>query len=67
MKPLLTSLIILLLSVLSSVFGEAKHEQWPEKSYNDVYNAILKIKIISPKFSLKACLYPSFHNQHFHI
>ena len=40
MKALLTSLIILITSVVSPVFGEAKHEQWSEKSCTDVYNAI---------------------------
>ena len=39
MKTILTSLI-LFTSVVSPVFGEAKHEQWSEKSCTDVYNAI---------------------------
>ena len=36
----LASLIILFTSVVSPVFGEAKHEQWSEKSCTDVYTAI---------------------------
>ena len=40
MKALLTSLIILITSVVSPVFGEAKHEKWSEKSCTHVYNAI---------------------------
>ena len=39
MKPLL-ALLILIMSVVSPVFGEAKHEQWSEKNCPDVYNAI---------------------------
>ena len=31
--------LILITSVISPVFGEAKHEQWSEKSCTDVYNA----------------------------
>ena len=40
MKALLTTFIILITSFVSPVFGEAKHEQWSEKSCTDVYNAI---------------------------
>ena len=40
MKTLLTSLIILITSVVSPLFGEDKHEKWSEKSCADVYNAI---------------------------
>ena len=40
MKTLITSLIILITSVVSPLFGEDKHEKWSEKSCADVYNAI---------------------------
>ena len=39
MKTILTTLIVFT-SVVSPVFGEAKHEQWSEKSCTDVYTAI---------------------------
>ena len=40
MKTLLTTLIILITSVVSPVFGEAENEQWSDKICTDVYNAI---------------------------
>ena len=40
MKQRITPLIILFTSVVSPVFGEAKHEQWSEKICTDVYTAI---------------------------
>ena len=40
MKTLLATLILLFTSAVSPVYGEAKHEQWSEKSCTDVYNAI---------------------------
>ena len=49
MKQLLTTLIILLTSVVSPVFGEAKHEQWSEKSCNDIYNAIAIFSSLAEK------------------
>ena len=49
MKTLLTSLIILLTSIVSPVFGETKHEQWSEKSCTDVYNAIAIFSSLADK------------------
>ncbi len=40
MKIILTSITILFTSVIPPVFGEAKKEQWSEKSCTDVYDAI---------------------------
>ena len=48
MKPLLTTLI-LVISVLSPVFGEAKHERWSEKTCIDVYNAIAIFSSLAEK------------------
>ena len=45
----LTSLIILFASIVSPVFGEAKHEKWPEKSCTDVYNAIAIFSSLAEK------------------
>jgi len=49
MKTLLTSIIILITSVVSPVFGKAKHEQWSEKNCTDVYNAIAKFTSLAEK------------------
>ena len=49
MKHLILTLIILLNSVVSPVFGEAKHEQWSEKSCTDIYNAIAIFSSLSEK------------------
>ena len=49
MKLLLTLLIILITSVVSPLFGEAKHEQWSEKSCADVYNAIALFSSLAKK------------------
>ena len=49
MKILLTTVIILITSVVSPVFGEAKHEQWSEKSCADVYNAIAIFSSLADK------------------
>ena len=49
MKALLTTLIILITSVVSPVFGEDKHKQWSEKSCNDVYNAIAIFSSLAEK------------------
>ena len=49
MKALLTTLIILITSVVSPVFGEDKHKQWSEKSCNDVYNAIAIFSSLADK------------------
>ena len=48
MKTLLTSLIVFT-SVVSTVFGEAKREQWSEKSCTDVYNAIAIFSSLADK------------------
>ena len=48
MKPLL-ALLILIMSVVSPVFGEAKHGQWSEKSCTDVYNAIAIFSSLAEK------------------
>ena len=48
MKALLTT-VILLTSVVSPVFGEAKHEQWSEKSCTDTYNAIAIFSSLAEK------------------
>ena len=62
MKTILTSLI-LFTSVVSPVFGEAKHEQWSEKSCTDVYNAIAIFTSLAEKQwkieEEKAALYAS--------
>ena len=49
MKALLTTLIILITSVVSPVFGEDKHKQWSEKSCTDVYNAIAIFSSLAEK------------------
>ena len=49
MKALLTTFIILITSFVSPVFGEAKHEQWSEKSCTDVYNAIAIFSSLAEK------------------
>ena len=49
MKTFLTTLIILFTSVVSPVFGKAKHEQWSEKSCTDVYNAIAIFSSLAEK------------------
>ena len=48
-KRYLASLIILLSSIVSPVFGEDKHEQWSEKSCTDVYNAIAIFSSLAEK------------------
>ena len=49
MKILLTTLIILISSAVSPVFGEEKHKQWSEKSCTDVYNAIAIFSSLAEK------------------
>jgi hypothetical protein len=49
MKTLLTTLAIIFASVVSPVFGEAKHEQWSDKSCTYVYNAIAIFTSLSEK------------------
>ena len=49
MKHLIATLIILLTSLVSPVFGESKHEQWSEKSCTDVYNAIAIFSSLAEK------------------
>ena len=49
MKKLLTTVIILITSVVSTVFGEAKHEQWSKKSCADVYNALAIFSSLAEK------------------
>ena len=62
MKLLLTSLIVIT-SVVSHVFGEAKHQQWSDKSCDDVYNAIAIFTSLAEKQwkidEEKAALYAS--------
>jgi len=48
MKTLLTT-IILSMSIVSTVFGEVKHEKWPEKSCTDVYDAIALFSSLADK------------------
>ena len=48
-NTLLTKLIILFVSAVSPVLGEAKHEQWSEKSCTDVYNAIAIFSSLAEK------------------
>lgn len=49
MRYLIATLIILLTSVVSPVFGEDKHKQWSEKSCTDVYNAIAIFSSLADK------------------
>ena len=49
MKARLPTRIILITSVVSPVFSEAKHEQWSEKSCTDVYNAIAIFSSLAKK------------------
>ena len=48
MKTLLATLI-LITSVVSPVFGEARHKQWSEKSCTDVYNVIATFTSLTEK------------------
>ena len=49
MKHLIATLIILFTSVVSPVFGEAKHEQWSKKSCTDVYSSIAIFSSLAEK------------------
>ena len=46
---LIKTLLTILTSVVSPVFGEAKHEQWSKKSCTDVYKAIAIFSSLADK------------------
>ena len=49
MKQFLTTITILIISIASPVLSKDKHEQWSEKSCNNVYNAIAIFSSLAEK------------------